>query len=595
MIRKTWYNKDMNIRDIYNWIMEAFSSEYALLSVNPAFADLVNGVLRWVTPAVLIFIVGRCAYSLLRGKDQELWGYLKFPNDSYVPLRHWENLLGRSRSADVRIALPEVSRQHAVLSRRQKGIWYIFDTESKGGVLVNGKHIDKQKQVKYGDRITIGGAELTLVAPTATEVMDDCQVSEVPSVTVMPLITQIFLSLFSLLCLLALLINARINPYLLLTVFSGINGVMWAYYGLMRMIRRSGFEIESLAFLLTILGFCTAASSAPYSLLKQFAAFVIGVFLFLFVGWCLRDLKRSQVVRWVMSAVGIGLLLLTFFFADTINGARNWLFIGGMSIQPSELSKICFVYAGAATLDRLLTKRNLLLYILFSGICVGLLALMNDFGTALIFFITFLAVAFLRSGRLSAILLGAASAGLGALMVLKFRPYVLNRFKAWRNVWAYADSLGYQQTRVLACAASGGVLGLGIGRGWLRHVAAADTDLVFGMLCEEWGVLVAVCAVSVIVLMAVFTFKQAASGRSTFYTIASCAAMCMMIVQTMLNVCGSVDILPLTGVTFPFISNGGSSMLCAWGLLAFIKAADVRPGASFAIKQVRQKRRRKSR
>lgn len=581
----------MNIRDIYNWIMAAFSSEEAYLSVNPAFADTVNGVLRWVMPAVLIFIVGRCAYSLLRGRDQELWGYLKFPNDTYVPLRHWENLLGRSWSADVRINMPQVSRQHAVLTRRQKGIWYIYDTESKGGVLVNGKLIDKQKQIKFGDRITVGGVELTLVAPTATEVMDDCQAPQGTSVVVAPLITQIFLSLFSLLCLLALLVNARINPYLLLAVFGGVLAVMWSYYGLMRMIHRSGFEIESLAFLLVNLGFCTAASAAPYSLLKQFAAFVMGVLLFLFVGWCLRDLKRSQVMRWVMSAVGIGLLLLTFLFAETINGARNWLFVGGMSIQPSELSKICFVYAGAATLDRLLTKRNLFLYILFSGACVGLLALMNDFGTALIFFVTFLAVAFLRSGQLSAVVLGTASAGLGALMVLKFRPYVLNRFKAWRNVWAYADSFGYQQTRVLACAASGGVLGLGIGRGWLRYVAAADTDLVFGMLCEEWGILTAACTVSVIVLMAVFTFKQAACGRSTFYTIASCSAVCMMLVQTLLNVGGSVDILPLTGVTFPFVSNGGSSMLCAWGLLAFIKAADVRPGASFAIKQVSQKRR----
>lgn len=566
-------------------------SEDAYLTVNPAFADTINGVLRWVIPAVLIFIVARCAYSLLRGRNEELWGYLKFPNDTYVPLRHWENLLGRSRSADVRINLPEVSRQHAVLIRRQKGVWYIFDTESKGGVLVNGKLINKQKQVKFGDRITVGGAELTLVAPTATEVMDDCQAPQEAAMMVSPLITQIFLSLFSLLCLLALLVNARVNPYLLLTVFGGIHAVMWGYYGLMRMIHRRGFEIESLAFLLVNLGFCTVASAAPYSLLKQFAAFVGGVLLFLFVGWCLRDLKRSQVMRWVMSAVGIGLLLLTFLFAETINGARNWLFIGGMSIQPSELSKICFVYAGAATLDRLLTKRNLLLYILFSGACVGLLALMNDFGTALIFFVTFLAVAFLRSGQLSAVVLGTASAGLGALMVLKFRPYVLNRFKAWRNVWAYADSLGYQQTRVLACAASGGVLGLGVGRGWLRYVAAADTDLVFGMLCEEWGILVAVCAVSILVLMAVFAFKQAACGRSTFYTIASCAAVCMMLVQTLLNVCGSVDILPLTGVTFPFVSNGGSSMLCAWGLLAFIKAADVRPGASFAIKQVTQKRR----
>ncbi len=581
-----WYNIPMNIRDIYNAIMNILSVDKATLAVDPAIADTANAVLRWVIPAVVILILVRCALSLLKGKSEpEVWGYLKYPDDSFVPLRHWENLLGRARSADVRLNYPSVSKNHAVLTRRQRGAWFISDVNSKSGVQVNGKPVEGSKSVKFGDTITLGGLEFKLVAPTATEVVDDCQAPRETDFSLTPLINQIFLSVFSLLGLLALLVNVKVNVYLLLLIFGGINLVMWGYYFFMRAIRRTGFEVESLAFLLTILGFCTAASAAPYSLLKQFVAFVLGLLLFLFLGWCLRDLNRSQVMRWIMSAAGIGLLLLTFFFAETINGARNWLFVGGMSIQPSELAKICFVYAGAATLDRLLTKRNLLLYILFSGACVGLLALMNDFGTALIFFVTFVVVAFLRSGQLSAIILGGASAGLAALLVLQFKPYVLNRFKAWRNVWAYADSLGYQQTRVLACAASGGVLGLGIGRGWLKYVAAADTDLVFGMLCEEWGLLTALCAVLVIVTMAVFTVMQARRGRSTFYSIASCAAVAMLVVQTMLNVCGAVDILPLTGVTFPFVSNGGSSMLCSWGLLAFIKAADVRPGASFAIKQ----------
>ena len=575
--------------------MDVFSAQRAVLSIDPNFADGINAVLRWVMPIVMIFIVVRCAYSLLKGRNEpEIWGYVKYPDDSYVPIKHWENMLGRSRSADVRLNFPSVSKTHAVLTRHQKGSWYIYDTGSKAGVTVNGKLIEEPKRIKFGDVIGLGGMELTLVAPTATEVMDDCQAPKESQLTASPLITQIFLSVFSLLGLLALLVNVPINPYLLLLVFGGLNAVMWGYYLFMRAIHRTGFEIESLAFLLTDLGFCITASAAPYGLLKQFTAFIMGVLLFLFVGWCLRDLKRSQVVRWIMSGVGLVFLIVTFILADTINGARNWLYIGGMSIQLSELTKICFVYAGAATLDRLLTKRNLLLYILFSGVCIGLLALMNDFGTALIFFVTFVVVSFLRSGQLSAILLSGASAGLAALMVLQFKPYVLNRFKAWRNVWAYADSLGYQQTYVLTCAVSGGMLGLGVGRGWLKYVAAADTDLVFGMLCEEWGLLVALCAVAVIVIMAIFTVKQVRSGRSTFYTIASITAVCMLLFQTLLNVGGSVDLLPLTGVTFPFVSNGGSSMLCAWGLLAFVKAADVRPGASFAIKQVVEKRRRKA-
>lgn len=575
--------------------MDVFSAQRAVLTVDPSFADTINAVLRWVMPIVMIFIVARCAYSLLKGKNEaEIWGYVKYPDDSYVPIRHWENMLGRSRSADVRLNFPSVSKTHAVLTRHKKGSWYIYDTGSKAGVTVNGQLIEEPKRIKFGDVIGLGGVELTLVAPTAAEVMDDCQAPKETQMTADPLITQIFLSVFSLLGLLALLVNVPINPYLLLLVFGGLNAVMWGYYLFMRAIKRTGFEIESLAFLLTDIGFCVAAGAAPYGLLKQFIAFIMGVLLFLLVGWCLRDLKRSQVMRWIMSGIGLGLLILTFLFADTINGARNWLYIGGMSIQPSELAKICFVYAGAATLDRLLTKRNLLLYILFSGACIGLLALMNDFGTALIFFISFVVVAFLRSGQLSAILLSGASAGLAALMVLQFKPYVLNRFKAWRNVWAYADSLGYQQTYVLTCAVSGGMLGLGVGRGWLKYVAAADTDLVFGMLCEEWGLPVALSAVAVIVIMAVFTVKQVRVGRSTFYTIASVTAVCMLLIQTLLNVDGSVDLLPLTGVTFPFVSNGGSSMLCSWGLLAFVKAADVRPGASFAIKHIVHKRRRQT-
>ena len=137
--------------------------------------------------------------------------------------------------------------------------------------------------------------------------------------------------------------------------------------------------------------------------------------------------------------------------------------------------------------------------------------------------------------------------------------------------------------RTMSAAASGGLFGMGAGNGWLHNIGAADTDLVFGILCEELGLIIAVLAVASIATLAVFAVKSASLGRSTLYVIAACAATSMLVVQTLLNVCGSVDLLPLTGVTFPFISNGGSSMIGAWGLLAFIKAADTRQDASIAI------------
>ena len=130
---------------------------------------------------------------------------------------------------------------------------------------------------------------------------------------------------------------------------------------------------------------------------------------------------------------------------------------------------------------------------------------------------------------------------------------------------------------------------MGAGNGWLHRVAAADTDLVFGMLCEEWGLLIAVLSVGAIITLAFFAVRAVRVGRSSFYTIAACAAGSLLVFQTCLNVFGAVDLLPLTGVTFPFVSNGGSAMMSAWGLLAYLKAMDTRENASFAIRRGSQK------
>ena len=125
---------------------------------------------------------------------------------------------------------------------------------------------------------------------------------------------------------------------------------------------------------------------------------------------------------------------------------------------------------------------------------------------------------------------------------------------------------------------------MGAGNGWLQNIPAADTDLVFGMLCEEWGLLIAVLAVLSILTLTVFAARACRVGRSAFPTIAACAAGALLAAQTALNVFGAMDLLPLTGVTLPFVSNGGSAMIASWGLLAFLKATDTRQNASFAIR-----------
>ena len=169
-------------------------------------------------------------------------------------------------------------------------------------------------------------------------------------------------------------------------------------------------------------------------------------------------------------------------------------------------------------------------------------------------------------------------------MVLRFKPYIADRFSVWRHVWDDPTDAGFQQVQTMTSIASGGIPGLGAGEGNLSDVAAASTDLVFGMLAEEWGLVIAVLAVLCIITLGVFAYRSIIAGRSTYYSIAACAATSMFMFQTILNVFGSVDLLPLTGVTFPFVSSGGTSMIVSWGMLAFLKAADTRQNASLAVR-----------
>lgn len=110
-----------------------------------------------------------------------------------------------------------------------------------------------------------------------------------------------------------------------------------------------------------------------------------------------------------------------------------------------------------------------------------------------------------------------------------------------------------------------------------------DAGGIFLTWCSLWGLIIALMAVLAIITLSIFAFRSIWAGRSTYYTIAACSAMSIFLFQTVLNVFGSVDLLPLTGVTFPFVSSGGTAMIASWGLLAFLKAADTRQNASIAV------------
>ena len=547
--------------------------------------------IRFVFPVLAILIVFRAVRSLLRiPHTPETWGQLSLPNGTPILLTHWENIIGRSKNADVYLNYPSISRQHAALCRGEDEDWTVYDLDSKGGTLVNGRPVEGSAPVKLGDTITLGGVPLVFLPQTVAEreELEEKRRAERPA-AIWP--SFLWLTVFQVLACLQLLVAMGAEATAAVPMaFFGLTVVMWVYFAALRCTHCVGFELETIAFFLSTLSLSVTASSAPGSLFKQFLAILLGLVLFIVLGLFLRDLERVQKIRWLMAAGAIGLLGITLVLGQAKYGAVNWISIGGFSFQPSEIAKICYIFAGSATLERLFRKRNLTLFIVLTGVCIGLLGLMSDFGTAAIFFITFLVIAYLRSGDWTTLSLICGAAVFGAGIIVKFKPYILDRFATWGHAWEAASTTGYQQTRTMSAAASGGLLGMGAGNGWLHKIAAADTDLVFGMLCEEWGLLIAVLAVVCIIALAFFAARAVRVGRSSFYTIAACAAGSLLVFQTSLNVFGSVDLLPLTGVTFPFVSNGGSAMMSAWGLLAYLKATDTRENASFAIRRVSQRR-----
>lgn len=351
--------------------------------------------------------------------------------------------------------------------------------------------------------------------------------------------------------------------------------VEYAYFiGTRLILKRKGFEVELIAFLLTSIGLSITASVYPDKAIKQLAAALIGIAGFIFLQWLLRDLKRVMALRIPAAIIGVAILMFTLAFASFTNGAKNWLYIGGISIQPSEIVKAIFIFVGAATLEKLQSNKSLTKYIIFAFACVGSLFLMSDFGTALIFFFTFIVISFMRSGDIRTLFLVCTVVLMGGLLVLMFRPYVANRFAAYGHVWEYFDTSGYQQTRTMIYSASGGLFGVGLGNGKLRDIFAATEDLVFGVVCEEFGMIMAGAILLSYVALLIYSIRHSKYARSSFYAIAACAAAALMLFQAALNVFGVNDILPMTGVTLPFISRGGSSVIACWLLLAFIKAVD---------------------
>lgn len=552
--------------------------------------DLAIVALRILMPVYAIIIVYQCYAAMRRRRRPEkpLVTLYNTVTGLKLPVIFWENSIGRSRASDIVVDDPAVSRNHCVLLRRASG-WYICDTGSKGGTYVNGEEAVGRTRVLIDDVISVGNSQFQFLRG---EDYDENlryswffkKANNKPAMKSWKLMLLITLFHFFM-CVEAVFWQDGTNKYSPLILFGCLAVAEWTFFFVSsKVLKRVSFELESLALFLTGVGVMLLVRQVERSAYVQLIAAVVGMALFCVIIKFIEDPDRtsSTKLRYGLMIAAVGLLGVSIVFGKITYGAANWISIGGISLQPSEIVKIIYIFIGANTLDRLQTKKNLFEFIIFSAVCVGLLALMGDFGTALIFFMTFLLISFMRSGDFKTVILAIVAAVFGVSIVLRFKSYVLDRFKAWGHAWEYANDLGYQQTHVLTYIASGGLFGVGIGNGFLKGVGASESDLVFGLVSEEMGVIVAITLAVAVACLVIYARAITTRSRSTFYSISACCAAGLLVIQLSLNVFGATDILPLTGVTFPFISCGGSSVLSCWGLIAFIKAADER---TYAVKK----------
>lgn len=511
-----------------------------------------------------------------------------------ITLRDNETSIGRNKACDVVLGFDTISRLHAVMAFRNKG-FMVFDTNSKSGVTVNGEKIKNKANVYDGDRVGFGGLEYTLSVNKFKYIKDKSGVLGRPNY----FIILTLISVFNIFTMFLTSFPEGDFEIRVASAFLGMIALIWGYFFFASIVMRiTGFEVESIAFLFASIGLGIVASIYPGGALKQFFAILLGVVGFCMLLTLLRFVDTIKVFRYMLAVGAIGLLALTLLIAEPTNGALSWVNIAGISLQPSELVKVAFIFVGAVTLEKLQSIKQLTLYIVFAAICVLELFLMYDFGAALIFFFTFIVIAFMRSGDIRTIMLICIAAALGAVLIILFKPYVAARFSGYLHIWENMDTTGYQQTRTLIYSASGGLFGLGLGNGKLRNVFAAAEDLVFGVVCEEYGIIMGFLIPVTFVLLTVAIIINAQRSKSTFYAISGVGAISLVLFQTMLNIFGVTDLLPLTGVTLPFVSKGGSSIICCFCLLAFMKSVDTRTFSNFkpdlARPEPKQKRRAKN-
>jgi cell division protein FtsW (lipid II flippase) len=321
---------------------------------------------------------------------------------------------------------------------------------------------------------------------------------------------------------------------------------------------------------------------------SQLTWFAIAVILFVAVLILLRDHRILQRYTYTLGLAGLVLLILPLapIIGTTVNGATLWIRVGGFSFQPAELAKILLTIFFAGYL---VEKRDSLALVRtkFLGIglprlkdlgpivvawlvSLGVLIFERDLGTSLLFFGLFVSMLYIATQRRSWLILGGLLFAVGAVLAYYAFGHVRLRVTVWLDPWTYADTTGYQIVQSLFGLANGGILGAGLGQGFPNLVPFANTDFIVAALGEELGVTGLIAMLLLYAILVERGLRAAVSVRDSFGQLVAAGLSITLALQVFVIIGGVTRLIPLTGLTTPFLSYGGSSLIANWVIVALL-------------------------
>jgi len=310
---------------------------------------------------------------------------------------------------------------------------------------------------------------------------------------------------------------------------------------------------------------------------RQFIWILIGNALMVVALNVVRKANNFGKANWVFMIIGVFMLGVTLVSAVTRLDARI-LRIGPFTFQPSEFVKVLFLIVTAYFLSVRQKIRDLWPYFLFTIACVGMLVLSRDLGAAMLFAGTFLIVFYVATGNAGVTLLSLGAFAGGALLSYRIFDHVRLRVDVWKDPWAEYGDRGYQIVQGLLAIASGGLLGTGLGSGMPTSIPVHETDYIFAAIAEEFGSIVAIAVIGLYTVFIVRGILIAMEARTKFSKLLVFGATCMLSLQSFIIIGGVIKLIPLTGITMPFVSLGGSSMMSSMILLGIIEGVAVNNG-----------------